>query len=139
LFVENLISADGFKYILDGVSFETRVDFGLEFIRIGNYYMEQVDNRDLQLETLDVLFEVDSSFLAGSYTVDSIQKLEKYDSDDSYSAGQFLFGCADNSSIRTTINGGQSTDLLTIEADSDGDGVYESVLNQTWEEIESGI
>ena len=111
---------------------------GDEGVRLSDYVVDAYENQFTNEGYMDYAYTVSSTQLKGSVRAETTQRIHYYlDADYPYD-GQVVWTGANNSSARATVlDGGTGlpTDLVRIELDANGDGVYEESREYQWWEL----
>jgi hypothetical protein len=107
-------------------------------VNISDYVVDWNENQSTNEGYMDYQYTISSTSLNGSVHAESTQQLHYYlDAKYPY-AGQIVWTGANNSSARATVlpdGTGLPTDLVQIEIDEDGDGIYEETKTEKWQNL----
>jgi hypothetical protein len=120
------------------VSGSYTVTVGATSISVSGLSSSYTDNSVTGLTTDVINYTVTSSAIGGTVAVTTISPIISLESEDYPRSGQLLITGFSGSKLRLTVLGsGQSTGLVRIEVDSDGDSVYEDSREVSWATLDS--
>jgi hypothetical protein len=122
-------------YVYQDISMVVTMSSQGRTLTMGNY--NEVFDDYWEYQVSDISFDVNSSSLDGSFSLDTSQALYYSNNQDYPNQGQVVITGASNSKVRVTSSGGDPASNVLVETDADGDGTYESSTSMTWYEIET--
>lgn len=108
------------------------------YVSMYNYHFMATSDSSTSTYTLSWDYTFESSLINGVVYVATEQDIQGYDYNPYPDTGSVVITGVNNSHVRVSTNGaGQATDMVLIEFDEDGDGVYESSDNTlTWADFD---
>jgi hypothetical protein len=115
-------------------NFDLTVDSA--YVKLYNYSLTGTNDTSTGAYSVSWSYTYESSFINGAVYVTTEQPLSGNDNNPYPSLGSVVVTGANKSHVRFSTNGmGTATDIVLIEFDADGDGVYESIKTMTWEQF----
>jgi len=140
----NIAVSDSFDGITDTVTLaglEITTATGSIFEQLANYSFVSMFDSGAGIETDAITLDYASTKIGGQVHVDTDTSPVTNSASDFPRSGALLITGTGGSSARLTANGDESlldSPQVTIQVDVDGDGNFESTLNQNWSDLDTG-